>query len=201
MVSLVSLAKYQTVSLSNLCTSKLTKLQFGLGWDPAKPKSSLLGRLFAGNATLDLDASVVLFDAQGAHLDTVWLHQLVSRCGAICHGGMHEDETDAHDDNESIFVDLAKLPRDVECLAFIVHSFRGQIFNKVGRAYCRVVVPNGKELAQFELAEPGACRDILMTSVRRSGGAWEFTAHGMPCNENLIERMLEQVANVVLDEA
>ncbi|MGL5290727.1 MAG: TerD family protein [Vibrionaceae bacterium] len=200
MVSLVSLSKYQTVSLSNLCASKLTKLQFGLGWEPIKPKSGLIGRLFAGKNVLDLDASVVLFDAQGAHLDTVWLHQLVSRCGAICHGGANTRPTNNDDDNESIFVDLAKLPRDVECLAFIVHSFYGQTFNKVGRAYCRVTEQNGNVLAQFDLEDPGTCRDILMASVRRCDGAWEFTAHGMACNENLLEKMLEQVASVVLDE-
>ncbi|MGL5335527.1 MAG: TerD family protein [Enterovibrio sp.] len=198
MVSLVSLSKYQTVSLSNLCPSKLTKLQFGLGWEPIKPKAGLLGRLLAGKNALDLDASAVLFDAHGAHLDTVWLHQLVSRCGAICHGGAHD--ASHGDDSESIFVDLAKLPKDVECLAFIVHSFYGQTFNKVGRAYCKVSEQNGKTLAQFELEEPGTCRDILMASVRRSDEAWAFTAHGMACNENLMEKMLEQVASVVLDE-
>ena len=54
---MVSLVKNQTVSLSKE-SSALSQLHFGLGWDPVK-KKGLLGGLFGGNDSIDLDAGCV----------------------------------------------------------------------------------------------------------------------------------------------
>ncbi|MGL4612331.1 MAG: TerD family protein, partial [Shewanella sp.] len=62
----ISLAKHQTISLAKQSSSALTKLEFGLGWDPVKAKTGFFGKMFGGggNDSIDLDASVVLLDAR-----------------------------------------------------------------------------------------------------------------------------------------
>ena len=82
---MVSLSKNQTVSLSKE-SSALSQLQFGLGWDPVK-KKGLLGGLFGGNDSIDLDAGCVLMDSTGKTIDTIWFRKLESTCGAVVHSG------------------------------------------------------------------------------------------------------------------
>ena len=78
---MVSLVKNQTVSLSKE-SSALSQLHFGLGWDPVK-KKGLLGGLFGGNDSIDLDAGCVLMDSTGKTIDTIWFRKLESTCGAV----------------------------------------------------------------------------------------------------------------------
>lgn len=199
MMASVSLAKKQTVSLTKQSGSTLTKLQFGLGWDPAKAKSGFLSKLFGGGGSdeIDLDASVVTFDIRGSRMDTVWFRQKTSKCGAIKHSG--DNLTGEGDgDDESIFVDLTKLPTNVEYLAFTVNSFRGQTFNEVENAFCRVVDQNNKELVKFQLTEQGTHTGILIASLCRKGGAWEFTAQGMACRGSTIDAMVDQIVTAVV---
>ena len=137
---MVSLSKNQTVSLSKQSTA-LSQLQFGLGWDPVK-KKGLFGSIFGGNDSIDLDAGCVLLDAAGNKIDTIWFRKLKSSCGSVVHSG--DNLTGEGDgDDEIIHVNLLKLPANVEYLAFTVNSFRGQSFNDVDNAFCRVVEQGG----------------------------------------------------------
>ncbi|MGL5334633.1 MAG: TerD family protein [Enterovibrio sp.] len=192
----ISLEKRQSVSLTKQSESPLTQLQFGLGWDPAK-KTGFLGKLFGGNDSIDLDASVVLLDAAGKKLDMVWFRQLKSQCGSIKHSG--DNMTGEGDgDDESIYIDITRLPAEVEHLAFTVNSFRGQTFNDVENAFCRVVDQNGKELAKYTLTEQGKHTGILISALQRKGGEWEFTAHGLPCSGRVIDDMLSEIVSAVV---
>lgn len=190
----VSLAKHQTVSLAKQSGAALTKLEFGLGWDPAKAKSGFFSKMFGGGSSdsIDLDASVVLLDAYGNKVDTVWFRQKASKCGAIKHSGDNLTG-EGEGDDETIYVDLTKLPSNVEHLAFTVNSFRGQTFNEVENAYCRVVDQNGKELAKFKLTEQGSHTGVLIASLERKGGEWAFTAQGMACTGRTIDDMYTQI--------
>lgn len=192
----VSLEKKQSVSLAKQSGSPLTSLQFGLGWDPAK-KSGFLGKLFGGENSIDLDASVVLLDAQGKNIDTVWFRQLNSKCGSVKHSG--DNLTGEGDgDDESIKIDLTRLPPNIEHLAFTVNSFRGQTFDDVENAFCRVVDQGGKELAKYTLTEQGKHTGILISSLQRSGGEWKFTAHGLPCRGRVIDDMLSEIVSALV---
>ncbi|UNP89271.1 tellurium resistance TerZ family protein [Aeromonas encheleia] len=195
----VSLSKNQTVSLTKQSGATLTKLDFGLGWDQAKKKTGLFGGLFGGGGSddIDLDASVVTFDARGTRLDTVWFRQKTSKCGSIKHSG--DNLTGEGDgDDESIYVDLTKLPSNVEYLCFTVNSFRGQTFNEVENAFCRVLDQSGKELAKFLLTDQGNHTGILIASLRRKGGDWAFTAHGLACRGGTIDAMIDQITAAVI---
>lgn len=172
----VSLTKGQKVSLSKDGAS-LTRIFMGLGWDVAK-KGGLLGGLFGGNEDIDLDASCLVFDESGKLVGEVWFRDLKGMNGAIVHTG--DNLTGAGDgDDESIRVDLSKLPATVKSLVFTVNSFRGQTFDKVANAYCRVVDEvSGKELAKFVLSEAGSHTGLVMAKIYRHNGEWKIHAIG-----------------------
>ncbi len=173
----VSLSKGQKVSLSKDGAS-LTRIFMGLGWDVAK-KGGLLGGLFGGAPeNIDLDASCLVFDESGKLVDEIWFRQLKGMNGAILHTG--DNLTGAGDgDDETIKVDLSKLPTSVRALVFTVNSFCGQTFDKVANAYCRVVDEvSGKELAKFSLGESGGHTGLVMAKIYRHNGEWKIHAIG-----------------------
>ncbi len=187
----VSLKKRQSVSLVKQSGTALTKLSFGLGWDPAKP-SGFFGKFLGGSASIDLDASVVLLDDKGNKIDTVWFRQTKSKCGSINHSG--DNLTGEGDgDDEVIYIDIPRLPSNVEYLAFTVNSFRGQTFDEVDNAFCRVVDQNGRELAKYILTEQGKHTGILISSLQRSRGEWTFTANGLACSGRTIDDMQSEI--------
>src|SRR3546814_13205292 len=84
-----------------------------------------------------LDASCLVFDGAGNLVETVWFQKLVSSDGSIRHSG--DNLTGEGDgDDETISIDLTRLPSNVETLVLTVTSFRGQTFDQeIGRASCR----------------------------------------------------------------
>ncbi|MBO0223118.1 tellurium resistance TerZ family protein, partial [Vibrio parahaemolyticus] len=68
----------------------------------------------------------------------VSFRKLKSSCNSVIHSG--DNLTGEGDgDDETIFVELNKLPANTEYLAYTVNSFRGQTSNEVENAFCRVV--------------------------------------------------------------
>lgn len=194
---MVSLTKNQTVSLTKTSSSKLSQIGIGLGWDPLK-KKGFLSNLFGGNEEIDLDASCLLLDASGNPLDLVWFQQLTSQCGSISHSG--DNRTGEGDgDDEVITVNLDRLPDVVEHLAITVNSFTGQNFNQVDNAFCRVFdAISKKELTHYKLTEQGSHTGILIASISRAGGEWNFKAHGLACNGRVIQEMLPQIIRAII---
>jgi len=194
---MVSLTKNQTVSLSKTAKSSLDVLQVGLGWDPVKKKKGFFGSLLGGGDEIDLDASCVLMTADGTDIDTIWFSQLKSRCGGVIHNG--DNLTGEGDgDDEVITVTLSALPSVVEYLAFTVNSFRGQTFDEVENAFCRVVSNGREELVRYQLNEKGSHTGILVASLRRNGGDWEFKAHGKACAGQRVDQMMPEIKAEVL---
>lgn len=192
---MVSLSKNQTVSLSKQ-SPVLSQLEFGLGWDPIK-KKGFFGGLLGGSDSIDLDAGCVLMDSAGNKIDTIWFRKLKSSCGSVIHTG--DNLTGEGDgDDEVIKVNLSKLPSSVEYLAFTVNSFRGQSFNDVDNAFCRVVDQSKKELARFKLTEQGSHTGIVIASLSRNNGNWDFTAHGHACRGRTIDDMHSDIVTTVV---
>lgn len=177
----ISLSKGQSIDLSKH-SQGLARVRMGLGWDPVK-KGGLLGGLFGGGKQeIDLDASCILFDAQGNKVDEVWFRQLNSRDGAIRHSGDNLTGEGAGDD-ESIAVDLSRLPANVVSLVFTVNSFRGQTFAEVDNAFCRLIdESNGQEICRFDLKERGSHTGAVMAVVSRASGPWTMKAVGNPAS-------------------
>ncbi|PCR97545.1 stress protein [Pseudomonas fluorescens] len=172
----LTLSKQQSISLEKTAGSALTRISLGLGWDPVK--AGFLGKLMGSGGEIDLDASCILLDESLQVIDLVWFRQLKSQDGSIQHSG--DNRTGEGDgDDETIHVDLSRLPAAVKHLIFTVNSFTGQNFDKVEKAYCRIVnASNKSELARFNLSEKGGHTGIVMASLSRKGSDWEFKAIG-----------------------
>ena len=174
---MVSLAKGQAVRLEKSGGGTLTRVAMGLGWDVRKSKG-LLGMFGGGGGDVDLDASCLTFDADRRQLDEVWFRKLSSSDGSIVHSG--DNRTGAGDgDDETITVDLTRLPANVQTLVFTVNSFTGDSFDRIENAYCRLVdSTDGKELARYDLTGSGPHTGQVMAKLVRTGDGWEMKALG-----------------------
>ncbi|MGI5125894.1 TerD family protein [Pseudonocardia sp. CA-107938] len=163
----VSLKKRETVSLVKTGAPALRRVAMGLGWDPAR-----------GGRDIDLDASAILIDQRGRKSDAVWFMSKSAYGGVVEHSG--DNLTGAGEgDDETIEVDLGRLPADIVAVVFTVNSFRGQKFTDVARAYCRLLDRDtGAELVRFDLTDSEPRTGVIMSVLRRAGDAWEMTAIG-----------------------
>lgn len=191
----LTLSKNQSISLEKAAGSGLTAISLGLGWDPEKP--GFLGRLIGNSGEIDLDASCILLDSTLKPVDLVWFRQLQSRDGSIKHSGDNRTG-DGDGDDETIHVDLQRLPVTVKYLVFTVNSFTGQNFEKIENAYCRIVnAGKNSELARFNLSEKGRHTGIVMASLAREPSGWEFKAIGKVTNGRTAEDLVNLAVQAV----
>ena len=108
----------------------------------------------------------------------MWFMSKSAYHGAIEHSG--DNLTGAGEgDDETITVDLARLPAEAAALVFTVNSFRGQKFTEVRRAYCRLLdLDSGAELVRFDLTDSQPRTGVIMSVLVRSGETWDMTAIG-----------------------
>lgn len=196
----VSLAKKEKVSLEK-SSGGLSRVFMGLGWDVAKPKSSggFFGKLMGGGEpeSVDLDASCLLLDANKQIVDTVWFRQLKSKDGSISHSGDNLTG-DGDGDDEVISVDLTRLPSNVKHLVFVISSFRGQTFDQIETAFCRLVNAEGKvELARYNLSGKNPHTAQVMAQVYKENGIWTMQALGEPTNGRTVQDFAAFAQNLV----
>ncbi|WP_406120499.1 TerD family protein [Streptomyces sp. NBC_00989] len=171
----VSLSKGGNVSLSKEAPG-LTAVLVGLGWDV---------RTTTGT-DFDLDASALLLNASGKVISDqhfVFYNNLKSPEGSVEHTG---DNTtgEGEGDDESIKVDLATVPAEVDKIVFPVSIHDGenrqQSFGQVRNAFIRVVnQAGGAELARYDLSEDASTETAMVFGeLYRNGAEWKFRAVG-----------------------
>lgn len=193
----ISLSKNQSVSLSKQAPNGLSSITLGVGWDVAQAKG-FMGKIFGGGGgEIDLDASALLLDANKREIDAVWFRQLQSTDGSVRHSG--DNRTGEGDgDDESISIDLTRLPSGVEYVVLTVNSFLGQTFDKVANAYGRVVDNvSGRELARFPISDSGPHTGLILASLSRAGGDWSFKAIGHRTNGKTVKDLASEAARVI----
>ncbi|AMW77882.1 Tellurium resistance protein terZ [Acinetobacter sp. TGL-Y2] len=191
----ISLVKGQKISLEKSDGSSLTKIFIGAGWDVAK-KGGLFG-MFSGGDSIDLDSSAIMFDENNKPLDSIWFGQLQSRDGSIKHSGDNRTG-DGDGDDEVIHVDLTQVPSQVKSIVFTISSFRGQTFEKVENAYCRVVdTTTNIEIAKYNLSAQGNYTALIIAKVYRHNGAWKMSALGETCNGKTIQDMVPSILPIL----
>ncbi|MBY8877795.1 TerD family protein [Actinacidiphila acidipaludis] len=170
----VTLAKGGNVSLSKAAPN-LTQVQIGLGW---RARSTT-------GADFDLDASALLC-ANGRVLGDeyfVFYNNLTSPEGSVEHTG-DELVGGSGGDDETILVDLSKVPVAVDKIVFPVSIYdadsRVQTFGQVSDAYIRVLnQSDGSELARYDLTEDASTETaMIFGELYRYGGEWKFRAVG-----------------------
>lgn len=187
----VSLQKGQRVSLAKRGGGTLSVVRMGLGWDAVR-KRGLFG---SKSQSIDLDASALLFDASGALVDAVWFRQLRSKDGSVQHTG--DNLTGAGEgDDESVIVDLTRLPPAISQIVFTVNSFTGQDFSQIENAFCRLVdETTDEELARYELSGSGRHNAQIMAKVGRAAdGGWSMTAIGAIASGRTFQDLLPATA-------
>lgn len=192
----VSLTKGQTVSLSKQKPG-LSSIAMGLGWDMAE-SGGFFSKLFASGDSIDLDASCVILDGALRMIDACWFRQLQACSGAVRHQG--DNLTGEGDgDDEVIEADLDRLPQDAKHLLFLVNSFRGQTFDSVKNAFCRILDrQTGQELARFDLGCQGRSTGQVMACLSRSEtGDWTMKAIGAPSQGRIFEEMLPHAVSLI----
>ncbi|MFB7495085.1 TerD family protein [Streptomyces sp. NPDC056161] len=171
----ISLAKGGNVSLSKEAPG-LSAVVVGLGWDV---------RTTTG-ADYDLDASALLLNTSGkvasdAHF--VFYNNLRSPDGSVEHTGDNLTG-EGEGDDESINVNLAAVPVDIDKVVFPVSiheaELRGQNFGQVSNAFIRVVnQANGQEIARYDLSEDASTETAMVFGeLYRHGAEWKFRAVG-----------------------
>ncbi|MHA0033445.1 TerD family protein [Deinococcus sp. PESE-13] len=171
----VSLSKGGNVSLSKEAPG-LTGIVVGLGWDP---------RATDGQA-FDLDGSVFLLSSSGkvrGDSDFIFYNNKLSSDGSVEHAG--DNTTGAGEgDDETVKIDLSKVPADVDKIAVCVTiheaETRNQNFGQVSKAYIRVLnQAGGAEIARYDLSEDASTDTaMIFGEVYRHGSDWKFKAVG-----------------------
>lgn len=171
----VSLSKGGNVSLSKEAPG-LTGIVVGLGWDP---------RATDGQA-FDLDGSVFLLSSSGkvrGDSDFIFYNNKTSSDGSVEHAG--DNTTGAGEgDDETVKIDLSKVPADVDKIAVCVTiheaETRNQNFGQVSKAYIRVLnQTGGAEIARYDLSEDASTDTaMIFGEVYRHGSDWKFKAVG-----------------------
>jgi tellurium resistance protein TerD len=171
----VSLSKGGNVSLTKEAPG-LTAITVGLGWD---------ARVTDG-AAFDLDASVFICGEDGkvrSDADFVYYNNKTALGGAVEHLGDNRTGDGAGDD-ESVKIDLSKVPEDVKKMVFAVTiheaDTRGQNFGQVSNAYMRVMNDaGGAELAKYDLSEDASTETaMIFGEIYRHNGEWKMKAIG-----------------------
>ncbi|MDT4951354.1 MAG: hypothetical protein QOJ37_3949, partial [Pseudonocardiales bacterium] len=163
----VNLRKNEKADLHHSGAAPLSRVVFSLGWTPAE-----------GRSDIDLDASVIAFDAAGEKLAIVWYMHTNEFYGALQHTG--DNRKGGYGDVEQILVDLHRMPMNVDSLIFTINSFRGHTFTDIAQAYCAVQnVDDGEVLVRFDLSDTQPSTAVLMTELRRGAqGMWQMRAIG-----------------------
>ena len=171
----VSLQKGANVNLSREAPS-MQKMLIGLGWN---------ARATAGTE-FDLDASAFLLTETGkvrSDADFIFYNQPASTDSSVKYSG--DNKTGEGDgDDESIQVDLSKVPADVTKIAICVTindwEARRQNFGQVSNAYVRCVDEGqNKEVVRFDLSEDYSVETALIFGeIYRHSGEWKFKAIG-----------------------
>lgn len=176
----VSLRKNETVSLVKTGAPPLSFVIMGLGWDPV-----------ARGKDVDLDASVVVFEPRGKDIERVYFGNLAAFDHAIQHAG--DNLTGEGDgDDEQIRVDLSRLPPQAAVLVFTITSYRGQRFEEVRNAYCRLLDgQSGAELVRFDLSESQRHTGVIMAAIYRTGPTWSMRAVGSFHDARTVRAMVD----------
>ena len=171
----MSLQKGGNVNLSKEAPG-MKKMLIGLGWSM---------RATDGDA-FDLDGSVFLLGAGGkvrSDADFVFYNQNKSSDGSVVHSGDNRTG-EGEGDDETITVELDKVPADVEKIAVCVTihdaEARRQNFGMVSRAYVRCVdAITNAEVARYDLSEDASVEAAMVFGeIYRHNGEWKFKAMG-----------------------
>lgn len=196
----VNLSKGSSISLVKQ-QKKLEEICVGINWGAIHKK--YLISFFNETETVDLDASVSMFDEEGNMVDTVYYRKLISKDQSIRHSGDdRKGDLDKADDfdNEVIMVNLPKVSGDVKQIFFYINSFKGQDFEMIPYSKIRIFEGSPAHVvsvfATFNLSsEPNFAGKIsmVMGKLVREGEGWKFVTIGEAIDARNIDETIKAI--------
>ncbi len=196
----INLQKGQRINLKKQNGATLTQACVGINWGAIEKKG------FFGGITreaVDLDASCILYDANKNATEVIYFGNLKSKNGAVKHSG--DDLTgdingDDGLDNEVITVDFSNLDSNVEHVALVLNSYKGQDFGTIPFASIRIyegTPTNVREVfAKYDIANDASFRGhvaMVMGVFYKRNGEWKFNAIGDPTKDRKLQETIETV--------
>ena len=172
----ISLSKGQKVDLTK-GNPGLKKIMVGLGWDV---------NAFDSGADFDLDAAAFMVGANGkcpTEKEFVFYGNLTHPSESVKHMGDNLTG-EGEGDDEQIEIELAKVPANVEKIAFTVTIYdadvRRQNFGQVSNAFIRIVdETTNTELIRYDLGEDFSIETAaVFGELYKNGDEWKFNAIG-----------------------
>lgn len=189
----ISLVKGQKISLTK-DNEGLSRIAVGLGWDENKGFKGF----FSGNS-IDCDATAFLLrndklSSKSDTADEVSFRNGIAENKCVRHSG--DNLTGEGDgDDETIFVDLDKVPEDVNKIVFVVNIYaaasRKQDFGMIKNAFIRVYDrKTNEELCKYNLTDNYKDKTALICGeIYRHNGEWKFNAIGEGTDDKSIQEM------------
>lgn len=175
----VNLTKGGRINLAKAAPT-LKRVRIGLGWNMKRHDTG---------AHFDIDASAFILKAAApnntliSESHFVFYNNLASPEGAVKHSG--DNRTGEGDgDDESIIIDLAKLPAEAVEISFVVTIHDGQAkrqnFGQISEAYINLYNDeSGDIVATYKLDEEFSLETaVQFGSLYRNNGEWSFKAVG-----------------------
>jgi len=184
-------AAYQEKVAIPLFTAPMADFEIGLQWT------------FKGEP-VDLDAQAVFYDGGGAVVDACYYNQTSIFNGAVVHSG---DETSGvkEGDDETIAIDLDKMPNNANVIAVVVTCFSELDFRAVSRA--KATLRNQTTVLHtldFDLNKESTALGLCLL-YRACDGVWYFKettsfpeAFGPGRNFQEANKVLDWMINLVL---
>jgi tellurium resistance protein TerZ len=201
----IKLEKGQRINLEKSNGNKLQNICVGVNWGAIEKKGIF------GNKKLeavDLDASCATFNENKQPLEIIYFGNLKSKNASIKHSG--DDLTgdmggDDGLDNEVITVDLAKLPPEVNKIAFVLNSFRGHDFKTIPFASIRIYEGTPSHVneifATYDIANDATFAgsvSMVMGVFYKRNNEWKFNAIGEATRDRDLQGTLTTVISKYL---
>ncbi|MEV2214283.1 TerD family protein [Streptomyces sp. NPDC050997] len=179
------MAKGQTIVLRQAGVP-LSVVRVQASWEAARRRGLFRSRTL----DIDLDLSVVLF-ADRQPVDVVFFRHLVSDDGSVRHTG---DAITSSVNDESVLVDLQRVPAHIDSLVMTLNSFTGQTYNDVAHVQLRLVDQStGRDVARYGLAGGGTYAAQVLAKLSRQGDDWTMTALGTPANGRTFQDLMPAI--------
>lgn len=185
---MINLNKNQSINLTKVASKGLTSLCVGLDWGMITTKEFM--GFSSSQESVDLDASIIVYDKDKNILDTVYYGNRTSK--GIEHSGDDTggDAVNDDSDNEVITCDLTNVDPKATSLMVVLHSFSKQTFGEI--PYVRIRVYTGKPnkptevLARLDLAQESSFKgkiSMIMGCIEKKDAEWSFRAIGKETND------------------
>ncbi|MFF3569927.1 TerD family protein [Nocardia jiangxiensis] len=146
----------------------LDNIAMGLGWDA--PKWRLFG---PRQSDIDLNAAALLFSGDQL-VEAVYHDRLNSSDGAV---RLHGDNLtgEGPGDDETITLDLDRLPSRINGVALLVTCYTGQTFDKIQNGFCRLLDRRSGSQITWQTMLRGPHTGMIMGILLRTHDGWQYT--------------------------